>query len=77
VGFSKTHYFISTNIAYIWFFLSGTPKYLHTKEDYLTSDMLQRRLQYSYVTRWLATNGEVEEGVLSEGSHSARGSFEI
>jgi hypothetical protein len=46
-------------------------KHLHTKEDYLTTDMLQCRLQYSYITRWLATNGEVEEGVLSEGSHSS------
>jgi hypothetical protein len=35
--------------------------------------MLQRRLQYSYITRWLATNGKVEEGVLSEGSHSSAG----
>jgi hypothetical protein len=35
--------------------------------------MLQQRLQYSYITRWLATNGEVEEGVLSEGSHSSAG----
>jgi hypothetical protein len=35
--------------------------------------MLQLRLQYSYITRWLATNGEVEEGVLSEGSHSSTG----
>jgi hypothetical protein len=60
----------ATNIAYIWFSLSGTPKHLHTKEDYLTMDMLQRRLQYRYITRWLATNGKVEEGVLSEGSLS-------
>jgi hypothetical protein len=36
-------------------------------------DMLQQRLQYNYITRWLATNGEVEEGVLSEGSHSSAG----
>jgi hypothetical protein len=36
-------------------------------------DMLQRRLQYSYITRWLATNEEVEDGVLSEGSHSSAG----
>jgi hypothetical protein len=35
--------------------------------------MLQQRLQYSYITRWLATNGEVEEGVLSEGSHPSAG----
>jgi hypothetical protein len=49
------------------------PKHLHTKEDYLTADMLQRHLQYSYITRWLATNGKVEEGVLSEGSHSSAG----
>jgi hypothetical protein len=35
--------------------------------------MLQRRLQYRYITRWLATNGKVEEGVLSEGSHSSAG----
>jgi hypothetical protein len=35
--------------------------------------MLHRRLQYSYITRWLATNREVEEGVLSEGSHSSAG----
>jgi hypothetical protein len=35
--------------------------------------MLQRRLQYSYITRWFATNGEVEEGVLLEGSHSSAG----
>jgi hypothetical protein len=33
--------------------------------------MLQQRLQYSYITGWIATNGEVEEGVLSEGSHSS------
>jgi hypothetical protein len=51
--------------------LSGTPKHLHTKEDYLIADMLQQCLQYSYITRWLATNGKVEEGVLSEGSHSS------
>jgi hypothetical protein len=36
-------------------------------------DMLQRRLQYKYITRWLATNGKVKEGVLSEGSHSSAG----
>jgi hypothetical protein len=35
--------------------------------------MLQRRLQYMYITRWLATNEKVEEGVLSEGSHSSAG----
>jgi hypothetical protein len=51
----------------------GNPKHLHTKEDYLTADMLQRRLQYSYITKWLATYGKVEEGVLSEGSHSSAG----
>jgi hypothetical protein len=51
----------------------GNPKHLHTKEDYLTADMLQRRLQYRYITRWLATNGKVKEGVLSEGSHSSAG----
>jgi hypothetical protein len=28
---------------------------------------------FSYITRWLATNGKVEEGVLSEGSHSSAG----
>jgi hypothetical protein len=33
--------------------------------------MLQRRRQYSYITSWIATNGEVEEGVLSEDSHSS------
>jgi hypothetical protein len=60
-------------MAYIWFSLSGTPKHLHTKEDYLTTDMLQRHLQYRYIIRWLATNGKVEEGVLSEGSHSSAG----
>jgi hypothetical protein len=49
----------------------GTPKHLHTKEDYLIAGILQRRLQYSYITRWLATNGKVEEGVLSEVSHSS------
>jgi hypothetical protein len=36
-------------------------------------DMLQWRLQYRYITRWIATNGEVEEGMLSEGSHSSTG----
>jgi hypothetical protein len=51
----------------------GNPKHLHTKEDYLTADMLQRRLQYTYIIRWLATNREVEEGVLSKGSHSSVG----
>jgi hypothetical protein len=51
----------------------GISKHLHTKEDYLIADMLQRHLQYSYITRWLATNGEVEEGVLSECSHSSAG----
>jgi hypothetical protein len=51
----------------------GNPKHLHTKEDYLTADMLQRHLQYSYITRWLATNGKVEEQVLSEGSYSSAG----
>jgi hypothetical protein len=35
--------------------------------------MLQRRLQYSYITRWLDINGEVEDGVFSEGSHSSAG----
>jgi hypothetical protein len=35
--------------------------------------MLQRRLQYRYITRWLATNEKVEEEVLSEGSHSSAG----
>jgi hypothetical protein len=35
--------------------------------------MLQRHLQYRYITRWLATNGKVKEGVLSEGSHSSAG----
>jgi hypothetical protein len=49
----------------------GNPKHLHTKKDYLTSDMIQRRLQYSYIIRWITTNGEVEEGVLSKGSHSS------
>jgi hypothetical protein len=49
------------------------PKHLHTKEDYLTTDMLQRCLQYRYLTRWITTNGKVEEGVLSEGSHSSAG----
>jgi hypothetical protein len=49
------------------------PKHLHTKEDYLTTDMLQRHLQYRYIIRWLATNGKVEEGVLSEDSHSSAG----
>jgi hypothetical protein len=34
-------------------------------------NMLQRRLQYSYITRWITTNGEVEEEMLSEGSHSS------
>jgi hypothetical protein len=57
----------------MWFSLTGTPKHLHTNEDYLTADMLQQRLQYSYITRWLATNWKVEEGVLSEGSHSSAG----
>jgi hypothetical protein len=51
----------------------GNPKHLHTKEDYLTADMLQRLLQYSYITMWLVTNREVEEGVLSEGSHYSVG----
>jgi hypothetical protein len=35
--------------------------------------MLQRHLQYRYITRWITTNGRVEEGVLSEGSHSSAG----
>jgi hypothetical protein len=35
--------------------------------------MLQRRLQYRYITRWISTNGRVEEGVLSKGSHSSAG----
>jgi hypothetical protein len=51
----------------------GNPKHLHTKEDYLTADMLQQRLQYRYITRWFATNEKVEEGVLSEDSHSFAG----
>jgi hypothetical protein len=34
-------------------------------------DMLQRHLQCSYIAMWITTNGEVEEGVLSEGSHSS------
>jgi hypothetical protein len=54
-------------------FSFGNPKHLHTKEDYLTADMLQRRLQYRYITRWLPTNEKVEKGVLSEGSHSSAG----
>jgi hypothetical protein len=54
-------------------FSFGNPKHLHTKEDYLTADMLQRRLQYRYIIRWLTTNGKVEEEVLSEGSHSSAG----
>jgi hypothetical protein len=49
------------------------PKHLHTKEDYLTTDMLQRCLQYRYITRWLATNEKMKEGVLSEDSHSSAG----
>jgi hypothetical protein len=47
------------------------PKHLYSKEDYLTTDMLQRRLQYSYITRWITTNGEVEKGVLLKGPHSS------
>jgi hypothetical protein len=49
------------------------PKQLHTKEDYLTTDILQRRLQYSNITRWLATNENVKDEVLSKGSHSSAG----
>jgi hypothetical protein len=67
----KTYIYICK--AYIWFFLSGTPKHLHIKEDYLTIDMLQRHAQYRYITRWITINGRVEEGVLSEGSHSSAG----
>jgi hypothetical protein len=51
----------------------GNPKHLHTKEDYLTSNMLQRSLQYKYITMWITTNGKVEEGVLLKGSHSSTG----
>jgi hypothetical protein len=35
--------------------------------------MLQRRLQYRYIIRWISTNGTVEEGVLLEDSHSSVG----
>jgi hypothetical protein len=57
-------------------FSFGNLKHLHTKKDYLTADMIQWRLQYSYITRWITTNGEMDEGVLSEGSHtSARDGF--
>jgi hypothetical protein len=60
-------------MPYMWFFLSGTYKHLHIKEDYITADMLQRRFKYRYITRWLATNENVEERVLSEGSHTSAG----
>jgi hypothetical protein len=50
-----------------------TPKHLRTKQDYLTTDMLQWRLQYRYITRWITTNGKVEEGVLLEDSHFSAG----
>jgi hypothetical protein len=71
--FQRQHYFISTNIAYIWFFLLEIPKHLHAKEDYLIANILQWHLQYRYITRWTTTNGNVEEGVLLEGSHSSAG----
>jgi hypothetical protein len=35
--------------------------------------MLQLRLQYRYITRWINTNRKVEEGVLLECSHSSAG----
>jgi hypothetical protein len=35
--------------------------------------MLQPHLQYSYITKWLAINRDVEEGVLSESSYFSIG----
>jgi hypothetical protein len=71
VGFLKTTLLYFHKYSLHMVFPFRNPKHLYTKEDYHTADMLQRRLQYRYIIRWLATNGEVEEGMLSEGSHSS------
>jgi hypothetical protein len=60
-GYSELH-FHKHSLHMVFSF--GNLKHLHTKKDYLTADMIQWRLQYSYITRWITTNGKMDERVL-------------
>jgi hypothetical protein len=73
MGFSKTTLLHFHKHSLHMIFPFGNLKHLHTKKDYLTIGMLQCRLQYRYITRWITTNEKVKERVLLEGSHSSAG----